>query len=417
MTHRRYCFTLNNTEETELEKLLDAEKGDIKYAIWQLEKGEGTRSNSNRARSPDENEGTLHIQGYVELARPQRYSYLHKWFNGRAHWEEAKGSRAANIKYCSKEDTRVEGPWTMGEGPQQGKRNDLLEVKDAIQHGASDRELAENYFPTWTRNFKSFREYRRLISPERDWQTSCIVLWGTKGTGKSSLARRLCDGRSTYWTIPNSSWWDGYEGQEFIIIDEYDGSIQHNTLLRLLDCNPLQLEIKGGTTQITPRRIFITSQTSPQSWYNTDKFDYGALARRIDIELEFVDTENRILHKGPALQPFWFNITGGPMAVADIMGNGLTPEEMKKPDAVEEEENEENIPLWSASNNNNAFSNADTDNTMSAAKNMGMSVKDNEVIDQACWDSNEILVFDTESEDDGIGCFDATEGDNEDFIE
>ena len=68
--------------------------------VFQLEEGEN---------------GTPHFQGYVEFSKrmyttgvqsllaPYRMSLLH-----------AKGNKAQNYAYCTKEDTRTEGPWTYG---------------------------------------------------------------------------------------------------------------------------------------------------------------------------------------------------------------------------------------------------------------------------------------------------------------
>lgn len=46
--------------------------------------------------------GTPHLQGYVEYKNPISFESLKK-VNTRIHWEIAKGDRAANVKYCTKE--------------------------------------------------------------------------------------------------------------------------------------------------------------------------------------------------------------------------------------------------------------------------------------------------------------------------
>lgn len=60
-------------------------------------------------------EGTEHIQFYVNLKQPQALSFMKKLCN-RSHWELCR-STAASEKYVLKEDTRVEGPWHYGERP------------------------------------------------------------------------------------------------------------------------------------------------------------------------------------------------------------------------------------------------------------------------------------------------------------
>ena len=47
----------------------------------------------------------------------------------------AKGSPEQNRKYCTKDDTRIAGPWERGEMPAsgQGKRNDIIKVVNHIK--------------------------------------------------------------------------------------------------------------------------------------------------------------------------------------------------------------------------------------------------------------------------------------------
>jgi len=77
-------------------------KLDAKYVCGQLEKGE---------------EGTPHIQFFVNCKKPTRISALKKICN-KAHFEEVKINNGAH-DYCMKEETRVEGPWEFGTKPLQ----------------------------------------------------------------------------------------------------------------------------------------------------------------------------------------------------------------------------------------------------------------------------------------------------------
>lgn len=83
---RRWCFTLNNYTDEEYEQVSTTFSKNKFYIIGK-EIGK---------------EGTPHLQGYVEFTNEKSLIGLKK-INDRIHWEIAKGSKADNIKYCSKE--------------------------------------------------------------------------------------------------------------------------------------------------------------------------------------------------------------------------------------------------------------------------------------------------------------------------
>lgn len=269
MASRRWCFTLNNPESDEL-VFPDV----VRYAIWQRERGEN---------------GTEHLQGYVELSKPQRLSFF-KSFIPRAHVEVARGSRDQARDYCRKPETRVAGPFEFGDfgAGGQGSRSDLDGIKQLIDNGAGEQEIAEANFSAWCRNYRAFREYKRIKTEARDWPVDVEVFWGDPGTGKSRKAMEENPG--AYWK-PKGQWWDGYEDQEVVIIDEFYGWLPYDFILRLCDRYPLNLEIKGGTVACLMKKIIFTSNKHPDDWYQKDTLDKRAFARRVTKLVHFVGTE------------------------------------------------------------------------------------------------------------------------------
>lgn len=83
----KWCFTLNNYTDGDKDLIVHVIESECRMAII------GKELSST---------GTPHLQGYIEFStksRPFNCFYIKK-----IHWEGAKGSRRANIKYCSKED-------------------------------------------------------------------------------------------------------------------------------------------------------------------------------------------------------------------------------------------------------------------------------------------------------------------------
>jgi len=269
--NRNWCFTINNPENNEIP---EAWKEVARYCVWQREKGA---------------EGTEHLQGYVSLLTNKRLVGMKK-LNATAHWEMRKGTHEQAKAYCTKEDTRVAGPWEFGEAPvNQGKRNDLGEVKQLLDEGKTVMQVAETQFASVMRYQKNLCWYAaNKTAKNRQWPTFTTVLWGEPGVGKT---RRVMEeaGPDAYW-MPKAMgggtvFFDGYEGQEDVVIDEFYGWLPYDLLCRMLDRYPLLVDTKGSRTSFYPKRVWITSNKEPNLWYPKMPFEGSALQRRLTGEL------------------------------------------------------------------------------------------------------------------------------------
>ncbi len=174
--------------------------------------------------------------------------------------------------------------------PAPGKRNDLLEAKEAIDAGASLKDLWRDHYVTMVRYSRAMQEYINVtrVNPRHSADVSkkvkVVVFWGPPGTGKSTEALAL-GGPDAFWVAPGNGtgavWWDGYDNQETVIIDEFYDWIPKNTLQRILQMKPFQVQTKGGSRQLAATTFIITSNSHPKDWYKNSQH-MEALLRRID---------------------------------------------------------------------------------------------------------------------------------------
>lgn len=195
MAARAWCFTVNNP--TFAPEDLPAATYE-RYVCWQLECGEN---------------GTVHVQGYVEFDRPVRLAALKRWL-ATAHFEKRHGTREQARDYCRKEDSRLAGPYERGDfaAGGAGTRNDLAEAVNALKEGGI-RAVVEQCPTAFVKFHRGIYELQRQMEVKprdldfvpRLWQQDVLdyftgepddrhILWVTDGVGnkgKSRLARHL----------------------------------------------------------------------------------------------------------------------------------------------------------------------------------------------------------------------------------
>lgn len=262
---RAWTFTLNNYTDDDLKNLgLLGVAQSTTYLIYGKEIGENN---------------TPHLQGYIYMKAGRTFSAMKKIIP-KAHIEASEGSAASNTKYCSKDGDVT----TFGAPPSQGKRNDIQEIKDMVRRGetmAKIVEVAANYQSV--RMAEVCMKYKPLEKREKP-----MVKWyyGGTGTGKTYAAWEETGYIDTWVSHDSLQWFDGYDGQKNVIIDDFRaGDCRFSNLLRYLDRYPMKVPIKGGFVNWVPTLIIITSTHQPKKVYkNIDiQENIDQLLRRIDI--------------------------------------------------------------------------------------------------------------------------------------
>lgn len=256
MCNRYWCATSFNYNQTALKSL--GTITNVRYSIWQLEECPTT--------------GKIHAQIYLQLFNRVRITTVQKLIgDATAHVEAAKGDPDANIAYCSKIDTRHSEPTITGEPMRPGKRTDLIEACETIKQGATFLEIAEKH-PTelvkYTRGLSTLKSIYDKQNTKEFRHIHCLVLWGAAGTGKTRKAYELHPNLYKLAAPKGDTlWWDGYDGEDTILLDDFYGWVKYHDLLHILDGYQLRLEIKGSTTWANWTTVIITSNKPPKSWY------------------------------------------------------------------------------------------------------------------------------------------------------
>jgi len=320
MTSRRshYVFTKNIDEKDDSPITFHDTK--MRYLVYQREIGKGTSHH--------------HYQGYVQFKKPisLRSASL---LIPKAHIEVAQGSPEQCKAYSTKNETRAPGckPVEQGTMSGQGTRTDWSMVRSSIEKGASELDLALEYTGLFIRHYKGMTKIRKLIRdsnahPYR--QVKAICYWGPSGTGKTFRIYDRYKGDIKRLYRPDLStqtvWFDGYDGQEAILFDDYKGQIPLQSLLQILDPYPKNLPVKGDFVLARYTRVFFTSNTDPSGWYPyASNEEQSALHRRLIIK--------HVIGVPPVFrgQPDWTKTIGVRTSGCD---NGGTDTDEHKSDSI-----------------------------------------------------------------------------------
>lgn len=219
--------------------------------------------------------GKPHLQGYLCLKKKARLSFMKK-LHPSCHWEIKRGTVKEAIDYC-----RKDGKWEQfGDIPDEsGSQSSYRHCVELAQAGKMD-SIAEEYPGMYTR-YK--RTYESMVQFSKEPLEEPCGIWivGPPGCGKDGNVIK----KYSPFVKPHNKWWDGYSGQEVVLISDVDKSDAKwigNFLKIWTDRYPFRAEIKSGTIQIRPKKIFVTSNYLIKELFE-DVTMSDALDRRFEI--------------------------------------------------------------------------------------------------------------------------------------
>lgn len=275
---RNWAFTINNYTDNEIsfcKELFDSER--VLYIIGGFEVGK---------------KGTPHIQGYLQMKNAVQWKSIIKW-NKIWHIEPeisnfernnmyCKGYEYKDNKYQLKDPKKGENKYfEYGAQKHQGLSRDLRCVYDKIKNGCSMKDIQEAFPNQYIKYSKGIKDLFYASQKDRTEKPYVEWIYGPTGVGKTKYASQL---DIEYYIKDGTSWWDGYNHETVIIIDDFDGHWPFRDLLRLLDRYKYQGQIKGGYVKINSPKIIITCDRKPDDLYKNNKTDHelSQLLRRID---------------------------------------------------------------------------------------------------------------------------------------
>lgn len=297
----RYVFTVNAKKEeggelelmqwyNNLEALFEEKKTHLRYICGQLEL-----------------ENNAHFQGYLQLKRSQRLSWLKNNIHPTAHYEVQKAYENDDARHytmkpvvgCSCEhclleledrtsvpDTWVEyGIYSTG----QGTRLDIEGYVQAIKDGNRRIDLINSGFAKQVALYPSLYSYINEVTAPifRTVKRQVILLYGYSGKGKSILIQNLLEdvSRTQYGKKMRSKgrWFNGYDQQKYLLIEEFEGGMERTDFKDIFDpWNNTLADVKNSTVWVSADVVYITSNKHPLDWWRdlTD-VETAAIKRRL----------------------------------------------------------------------------------------------------------------------------------------
>lgn len=199
----RYWVFTENTHAEALMPTLEIEglPPGVTYICGQLEKGEH-----------------FHLQGYVEIVRRQRVSWLKKNLSPTAHFKLRRGTQKEAIHYCKKpvegceckhcveereNPTAFEGTFReigLKTADSQGRRTDIHDVTKALEAGTTLEDVISMYPEVYIKYHAGIEKLaKRLFAPdcpikytdfklEKQVLDKCLLIYGSTGLGKTEYA-------------------------------------------------------------------------------------------------------------------------------------------------------------------------------------------------------------------------------------
>lgn len=294
--YRFIRFTINHPDKDDLKKMYYAYKVKIiTFVVYQYEEV-----------------STLHVEGYCEFSKKQSGFKINKIFP-RAHLEKRMGTKEQCIMYCTKENSRVKGPYQYGTPVVENENPHTNYIgsfnNDIANQELSVREIQERYpnmecrYPRYYMN-KMNERYKQIAWNIYD-NNMRFIRWvcGESGIGKTTGAirnHRLENLVHDEYRFKDPFVWrqtggsskslfiGDYQGEESVIIDDFSLDwFNIDCLKSILDQTPIQLHTKGGYIWFIAINVTITSVKHPKYIFDSNVEIMRRIHKVFDLDNDY----------------------------------------------------------------------------------------------------------------------------------
>ncbi len=257
---RAYVFTLNNWTPTDLDLLLTAP---YTYLVYGKETGDT---------------GTPHLQGYLYFKTVKTVKQVTVWLP-RAFIEKRHGTHEQAREYCIKDGDVFED----GKPPKLGRQTvaDKIELNKRLRDETLNDLVEEGVLSMYSvRSIKNARmDLQQEATPYTHTGTRGLWIYGPPGTGKSHFART---NYPSLYIKPQNKWFDGYAGEDAILLDDFDFAGLGHNLKIWADKWSCSGEVKGGKVNLIHKTFIVTSNYQIHELWPDDRQMCEAIQRRFE---------------------------------------------------------------------------------------------------------------------------------------
>ena len=263
--------------------------------------------------------GTYHTHIFLYAPSPIRFTTIKNRFPT-AHIEKAYGSARDNRVYIRKEEkwadtdkseTAVPGTfqeWGDLPAEQEEQAPQMFRLVQNIRAGMSTTEIIDDS-PNLAFRVRDIDLLRQTLTAEKysveNRSLEVSYIFGASGAGKTRGIYERHDPRSicriTNYRAARGISFDGYNGQDVLVFEEFNSQIPIEDMLNYLDVHPLHLPARYSDRVACYTKVYITSNLPLEKQYRAEQWErpetWRAFLRRIHSVVEYLPDGSTVTHK------------------------------------------------------------------------------------------------------------------------
>lgn len=212
----------------------------------------------------------MHWQGYFQFYEPQRMTKFQFIIEDKCHLESQRGTNFQASSYCMKDGVYQ----TYGLQSKQGARTDMEHLRKMIIDGSKHMDCYKEHFSSYLRYRSYFDKYRETFLKEQGKKFRNVEVEILSGPTRSGKTRKYLYTKDNKYNenvfkinCNNIDWFDGYQGEPILILDEFKNQIQLTKMLELLEGHICRLPIKGAHTYALWTKVVVTTNLKKSEIY------------------------------------------------------------------------------------------------------------------------------------------------------